>query len=69
MTLEEALTQFNSGYHLCQKLGIKPSNYSKWKAQNWIPLKQQFLINEITGANLPIDLDKEAMEKRVKGKE
>lgn len=65
MTLEEALKNFNSGYHLCQKLGIKPSNYSKWKSQNWIPLKQQFMINEILDEKLPIDIDKEAMEKRV----
>ena len=65
MTLDEALRHFESGYQLCKKLGITPTNYSKWKKQNFIPLKQQFLINQLTGANMPIDLDKEAMERRI----
>jgi len=65
MTLEEALEHFKSGYDLCKKLGITPTNYSKWKKQGFIPLKQQFLINKFTGLNLPIDLDKDAMDKRL----
>jgi hypothetical protein len=40
-------------------------HYFKWKKQNFIPLKQQFLINQLTGANMPIDVDKEAMEARL----
>lgn len=65
MTLEEALMHFESGYQLCKKLGITPTNYSKWKKQNFIPLKQQFLINQLTGIDMPIDIDKESMEKRL----
>jgi len=65
MTLDEALHYFKSGYELCKKLGITPTNYSTWKKQNFIPLKQQFLINQLTGANMPIDVDKEAMKKRI----
>ncbi len=65
MTIDEALQHFKSGYDLCKKLGITPTNYSKWKKQGFIPLKQQFLINQMTGANLPIDVDKQAMEERL----
>lgn len=65
MTLDEALVHFKSGYELCKKLGIAPTNYSIWKKQNFIPLKQQFLINKLIGIELPIDVDKEAMEKRI----
>lgn len=65
MTLEEALKYFQSGYEMCSKLGIRPSNYTRWKAQNFIPLKQQFLINQLTGGEMPIDLDKKEMEKRI----
>lgn len=65
MTLEEALDHFKSGYELCKKLGISPTNYSIWKKQNFIPLKQQFLINQLTGSNMPIDVDKASMDKRI----
>lgn len=65
MTLDEALKHFESGYQLCKKLGITPTNYSKWKKQNFIPLKQQFLINQLTEANMPIDVDKESMNRRI----
>lgn len=65
MTLDEALKHFDSGYQLCKKLGITPTNYSKWKKQNFIPLKQQFLINKLTGADMPIDLDSESMKERL----
>ena len=65
MTIDEALKYFNSGYDMCSKLHIQPSNYTRWKIQNFIPLKQQFLINKITGANMPIDLDIESMKKRL----
>lgn len=65
MTLEEVLKHFDSGYQLCKQLGITPTNYSKWKKKNFIPLKQQFLINQLTGANMPIDVDKKSMEERI----
>lgn len=67
MTLEEALQHFKSGYEMCKQLGILPVNYSKWKGKSFIPLKQQHRINEITGSNMPIDIDKPAMEKRLSG--
>ncbi len=69
MTLEEALRHFKSGYELCKKLGVSHSNMVRWKKQNFIPLRQQHKINDITGANLPIDIDKEAMEKRINNME
>jgi hypothetical protein len=65
MTIEEALKYFNSGYDLCNQLGIAHTNMVRWKKQNFIPLKQQLKINQITGANMPIDIDKEAMEARL----
>ena len=65
MTVQEAVKHFKSGYDMCKQLGIMPVNYSKWKAKDFIPLKQQMKINQITGANMPIDMDKEAMEKRL----
>lgn len=65
MTLEEAMAYFKSGYELCKKLNISYSNLVRWKKQNYIPLKQQHRINEITGVNMPLDIDKEAMERRI----
>lgn len=65
MTIEEALKYFQSGYEMCSKLGIRPSNYTRWKVQQFIPLKQQMKINEITQANLPIDMDKASLDKRM----
>lgn len=65
MTLEEALKHFKSGYDLCKKLDISYTNIVRWKKQNFIPLRQQFRINEITGLDMPIDLDKDAMECRL----
>jgi hypothetical protein len=68
MSIDEALKYFQSGYEMCARLEIRASNYTRWKKQNFIPLKQQFLINQLTGANMPIDLDKKAMEKRLENK-
>lgn len=65
MTIEEALQYFNSGYDLSKQLNVSHSNVVRWKKQRFIPLRQQMKINEITGANMPIDIDKEAMEKRI----
>ena len=65
MSIDEALKYFKSGYEMCSKLGIRASNYTRWKIQNFIPLKQQLKINELTRAELPIDMDKKSMEERV----
>lgn len=65
MTINEALKHFKSGYDLCKQLEISYSNLVRWKKQDFIPLKQQMKINQITGKNLPIDLDKESMLKRI----
>lgn len=65
MSIDEALKYFQSGYEMCSKLGVQASNYTRWKVQNFIPLKQQLKINQITGANMPIDIDKKSMEGRI----
>lgn len=69
MTIDEALKHFRSAYDLCQKIKVAQSNFSRWKKQNFIPVTQQLRINQITGMNMPIDIDKEAMERRVGGKD
>ncbi len=68
MTIDEALSHFRSAYELCQKLKVAQSNFTRWKKQNFIPVAQQLKINLYTGANMPIDIDKESMEKRLKQK-
>lgn len=65
MTLEEALAHFNSAYDLAKQLGIAHQNLARWKKQDFIPVKQQIRINQVTGINMPIDLDKESMLDRV----
>lgn len=65
MTIEEALKYFNSGYDLCNQLGVAHTNMVRWKKQNFIPVTQQLRINQITGSNMPIDIDKQSMEKRI----
>lgn len=66
MTLEEAMKYFASPYELAKKLRISHSNVYRWLEQNFIPIRQQHKINDVTGANLPIDLDKKSMEERIK---
>lgn len=65
MTLEEALQHFGTGYRLCKSLKVTATNAYKWKINNFIPLKQQFLINQLVGNKLPIDMNKEDMELRL----
>ncbi len=65
MTIEEALKYFNSGYDLCNQLGVAHTNMVRWKKQNFIPVTQQLKINQIKGTNMPIDLSKDEMEKRI----
>lgn len=65
MTIEEAMKYFRSGYHLCTELDISTSNMVRWKKTKFIPVVQQLKINEITGANLPIDINIERMRKRI----
>jgi hypothetical protein len=65
MTIDEALKHFRSAYELCKKIKVAQSNFTRWKAQNFIPVAKQLKINEITCANMPIDIDKKAMEARI----
>jgi hypothetical protein len=66
MNINEAIQYFGSGYELCKKLEIKSQNFYKWKKADWIPLKQQHKINDLIGGILPIDIDKEALNERLK---
>jgi hypothetical protein len=66
MTLNEALDYFGTGYKLCKKLGITPTNYSTWKRRDFIPIKRQLMINMLIEDELPIDIDKESMDRRIK---
>jgi len=68
MTIEEALKHFQSPYDLCKQINAAQSNFTRWKKQGFIPVTQQLKINQITGANMPIDLDKESMQKRMSSK-
>lgn len=65
MTIDEALRHFKSGYEMCKKLDIAYTNLVRWKKQGFIPVKQQLRINEITGVNMPIDLDKDSIKFRL----
>ena len=65
MTLDEALTHFRSPYELCKKIKASQANFPRWKKQDFIPVAQQLKINMVTGANMPIDIDKESMKKRL----
>lgn len=65
MTIDEALKHFRTPYELCQKIKVAQSNFTRWKKQNFIPVTQQLKINEVTSSNMPIDIDKEAMERRI----
>jgi len=65
MTIDEALGHFRSAYELCQKIKVAQSNFTRWKRQDFIPVAQQLKINQVTGVNMPIDIDKDSMEKRI----
>jgi hypothetical protein len=65
MSIDEALQHFQSGYEMCSKLGIRASNYTRWKVQRFIPVTQQVRINQILGKDLPIDVNKKSMEERL----
>lgn len=66
MTIDEALKYFRTPYELCQKIHVAQSNFTRWKKQNFIPVTQQLKINQITGQDMPIDIDKAAMDERIK---
>lgn len=68
MNVDEAVEYFDSGYDLSKQLKIKSQNFYKWKRQGWIPLKQQHKINQLVGGVLPIDIDKESLQKRTRRK-
>jgi len=65
MTIDEALKYFRTPYELCQKINVAQSNFTRWKKQNFIPVTQQLKINVATGANMPIDINKESMDLRL----
>lgn len=69
MTIDEALNHFRSAYELCKKIKVAQSNFTRWKAQGFIPVTQQLKINQITGANMPIDIDKKALKERILNKD
>lgn len=69
MTIEEAMKYFNSGYDLCKKINSHGSNLTRWKKTGFIPVAQQLKINMVIGENLPIDLSKEDMLKRIQGEQ
>lgn len=69
MTIEEALQYFNSGYDLCKQINSHSSNFARWKKTGFIPVTQQLKINQVTGANMPVDLSKEEMFKRLENKQ
>lgn len=66
MTIEEALACFKSAYDLCKQIGVPQSNFTRWKKQNFIPVAQQIKVIRVTGKDLPIDIDKQAMGERLK---
>jgi len=66
MNVEEALKHFKSGYDMCKQIGAHTASLTRWKKINgWIPIGKQLKINEVTGLDLPIDITKELMEKRL----
>ena len=69
MTIDEAMKYFNSAYDLCKKINSHGSNFTRWKKTGFIPVTQQLKINMVIGENLPIDLSKEDMRKRVQGEQ
>lgn len=69
MTIDEALVHFRSAYELCQKINMAQSNFTRWKRQNFIPVAQQVRINQVTGSNMPVDVDKKSMEIRLNEKD
>lgn len=52
MTLDEVIIHFESGYKLCQALGIRRQNYTQWKRKGRIPPLQQARIERVTGGKL-----------------
>ncbi len=58
MTIEEVQTRFGNLNQACKALNIASQNFTKWKAQGYIPWKQQFKLAVITeGELLPDDED------------
>lgn len=55
MSIEEALEYFGTMYRICKCLGIAQANGHNWKRQGYIPLYQQYRIEEITDGVLKAD--------------
>ncbi len=67
MNIEEAIKHFRTPYELCKKINAAQCNFTRWRKQNFIPVTQQLKINQATGLDMPIDLDKKSMEQRLSG--
>lgn len=65
MTIDEVLQHFSTGYKVCKELNLTHTNFYKWKQAGFIPVKQQTRINRYLGINLPIDIDKDEMLRRL----
>jgi hypothetical protein len=58
MTIWEAEEYFGTLYRVCKELDLTPQNMTKWKAQGYIPLLQQYRIAELTeGQLMPDEID------------
>jgi hypothetical protein len=58
MSIDEAIKYFGNLNQVLRKLGLTPSNMTRWKRQGYIPLLQQYRIAELTdGALMPDEED------------
>jgi DNA-binding transcriptional regulator Cro len=55
MTLEEVENYFGNLNQACKALGIASQNMTKWRAQGYIPHKQQFRLAHLTEGELMPD--------------
>lgn len=69
MNIEEVEAWFGNLNQACIALNIASQNYTKWKAQGYIPLKQQFRLAHITeGELMPDDEDPHINHRKKNGK-
>ena len=66
MNIDEVAAWFGNLTQACIALDIASQNFTKWKSQGYIPLKQQFRIAQITEGELMPDEEDPYINQRKK---
>lgn len=57
MSIDDAIKYYGNGNRLCNALRISRTNLTHWRKRGYMPLKQQHILQELTGGVLKAGLE------------